>query len=386
MRGIWGSLMNQRKWLRYARIGLYVIGLTIFLELTSSLVLNNFVSSERMERFNTIFLIGPEEYGYIPHPYLGWVGPQYLGEQERYLSYLGENRTDKLYIVAMGGSTTRSGYPAFTESYLNGRLEGLNSSLRAVVFNFGVGSWRSLHSIQNYFYLLRYLHPDFVITHENVNELDAGTKPFQQAVLYYPQISNWERTLIRNSRFYRLLRFTYLLSYNPFHYGTTVVHNDGLDFPTQARLSSFLNGEEKSPEQFFRYDFTGESLQSLDIPLEFQLTENYGTLIKYTKADNSTLIMTTQHLNYSKARTAPVQAVADPLTGESKSRDVNNLIRDLSRQYHVPLIDLDREMEQYDYLLTEDGVHFNEEGIKLKGELIGEAIFDILVERYNLTD
>ena len=38
--------------------------------------------------------------------------------------------------------------------------------------------------------------------------------------------------------------------------------------------------------------------------------------------------------------------------------NVNRILRNQSRQHHVPLVDHDAKMEQYDYLLEVDGIHF----------------------------
>jgi len=376
--------MEKGKWVRRARIALYVVGLIIFLELSSSLVLNNLISPMRMERFDTIFLKEPTEYWMLPHPYLGWVESRYLNEQERYLNRLGKDRTDRIYVVALGGSTTGTGYPTFTEQYLDTKLDEINSSLKVTVFNFGVSAWSSLTTLQNYVYLLRYLHPDIVVIHHNVNDL-KDRELFRQSVLYYPQISRWEKTLIRNSGFYRLLKFAYILSYNPIRYGTGVVDDYESGLNMQARISSYLNenNPNANPLDFFRSDFTGGKSQLAGISFEFLLAETHESLINYARADNSTLIMTTQYLNYSKDRHRIPFVFEEE---QRQSRDINNILRNVSRQHTVPLVDLDAKMEEYDHLLLEDGVHFNEEGIRLKGELIGEAIFRILAERYNLTN
>jgi len=378
--------MDKGKWKQCAKVALYVAGLIIFLELSSSLVLNNLISTERMERFNTLFLKEPIEYGLAPHPYLSWVEGLYLNEQERYLNYLGKEWPDTIFIVALGGSTTWTGYPTYTESFLNDKLEGLNSSLRVVVFNFGVNGWTSIQSIQNYFYLLRYLPPDFVVIHHNNNDrrvLDEGM--FQQSVLHLPRISKTEKGFLRNSRFYRLLRFTYALSYNPISYGTGVVLSDEPELPMAARISSFLNEEEYRVwmGHFFRVRFVPEVTLPIEMTTESLLTETYKSFIKYTRADNSTLIMTTQYLNYSKVAGVDI---SERESWEKESREINNIFRNVSRQHDVPLADLEEKMARADYLLIDDGVHFEEEGIRLKGELIGEAIFEILAERYNLSE
>ncbi len=392
-----GSLMKQRNWLRHAKFGLYVIGLIIFLEVSSAIVLNNLISSERLRRLDTLFL-KEIDYGFTPHPYLDWVEPLYLKEQKRYLNCFGKNRTDEIYIVALGGSTTRTGYPAFTERYINDELKGLNLSFRVVVFNFGVNGWTSTHSLQNYFYLLRYLHPEFVVFHHNTNDRYIKEDAFQQSVLQFPLVSQTERVLLMSSKFYKLLKFTYLSSYNPIHYGESVVSSDELELPMPARISSYLNDKESGAWMlnFFRIGFSPGKVwpigSTINKSREFILTETYESFIKYTRADNSTLVLTTQYQNYSKQADEDLdergRREEDWVRYHSSMSDsINNLLINISEKYiNIQLVDLNSEMEQYDHLLSEDGVHFVSEGIELKGELIGKAIFDILAERYNLME
>ncbi len=377
-----GVVMEQSRWKIYAKILLYIVGLIIFLEFSSSLVLNNLISPSRMEHFNGLFLKAPTEYWMLPHPYLGYVTKGYITEWERYLGYLGEDRRDKIYVVALGGSTTESGFPSYTEQYLNAKLNKINSSLKVIVFNFGVGGWSSLTSLQNYVYLVRSLHPDFVVIHHNYNDFDICRQLFLQAVPYYPQISAWERTVVRNSRSYRLLKFAYLLSYNPIRYGRGVVYNEP-NLPMQTRISSYLNNNEPHPDDilYFQEDFTGGKPQSLEVPPEFPLTEIYESLIKYTRFDNSTPIITTQYLNCPKFTEA---GEGERERCENESRDINNLLKDISAKHNVQLVDLDAEMASYNYLQKNDGVHFVKEGIRIKGELVGEAIFEILKKQYKL--
>ena len=63
---------------------------------------------------------------------------------------------------------------------------------------------------------------------------------------------------------------------------------------------------------------------------------------------------------------------------------ITSLIREVSMSHNVTLVDLDKEMEQYDSLLV-DIMHFNDAGLVLEGEIVGEAIYRILEERYNLS-
>lgn len=203
---------------RYLKPLALIIIILLILELSSALILNRVIHSTRMQRFDTLYGISPEEYEFIPHPHLMYVEPHYLSELERYLGYLekdGEGRIaavaerkDEVLIVALGGSTTKRGYPKYTERYLNEKLQELNSSFEAVVFNFGVDGWSSFESIQDYFSVLRYLHPDVVIVHENHNDGNIQRVWNLNTILYYPEIGTFERVLIRKSRTYKLLKFT----------------------------------------------------------------------------------------------------------------------------------------------------------------------------------
>ena len=157
--------MKQHRWVRYALIGLCVVGIVLFLELASSVILNNVVHPTRLERFDDIYSRSLFEYDIKPHPYLKFIQEFYSLEKERYLQHVEQKQLqngsdpDTIYIVALGGSTTQSGYPKYVQSYLNGKLRELNSSLEVVMFNFGVHGWSSFQSVANYFYLLKYLHP-----------------------------------------------------------------------------------------------------------------------------------------------------------------------------------------------------------------------------------
>ncbi len=349
--------MKSRR--RAVWIALYALMLIIFLEAASALVFNTMVSPEKLHRL-----------------YLGWVGPQYLREQGRYLKHLAENnRTDTIYIAALGGSTTETGYPAYTERYLNDKLERAKSSLRVKVFNFGVSGWNSQNSLLNYVYLVRYLSPEYVIFHHNANEFFFNEERRRQSVLYLPHAGHTERAMLRSSEFYKLVEFTYFLSHNHLVYGTGVVQSKNPNISMHTLISTYLNKEGGvSPRDVFQRDFAGNQPR---LPTEIEnnlLTETHKTLIQYACADGSTLIMTTQYLNVTKTDPNGLP----PLTQNQQVTDERNqIIKDIATELDVPLVDLDKYMKEYDYLLL-DGLHFMDEGIKIKGELVGEGIWELI--------
>jgi len=353
----------------------------LFLEVSSGLVLNHVVNPVQRQRFYDLFNGTVGLFSPVPHPYLGWVTPAYVRERNELLSHADRNEPNTIYIAAMGGSTTEDGYPAQTEAYVNEQLRNINSSLRVKVFNFGVGGWNSQNSLINYVYAIRHLRPDFAILHHNVNDFFFKEEMLKLSVLY-PPLERWsEPAPLLRSRFYMLLRFTYLLGYNRLRYGTDIVRSEEHGFPMDARLSSYLNLKERhvGARDFFRVDFSGEGGGSLDVSRGVLLAETYRSFITYTAADNTTLIMTTMYVNFSKCGDGwPPPDEERAVTG-----GINSLLRNLSAAYGVPLVDLDREMEQYDYLLQDDCVHWVPEGIRLKGEIVGVKVFDEVLKRYS---
>ncbi len=118
-----------------------------------------------------------------------------------------------------------------------------------------------------------------------------------------------------------------------------------------------------------------------EVSTEFVLNESYEWLIRAAGSDNTSVVMTTMYLNYSKTADK-IDALG--IRGEQDESDaINDLIRQASRRHNVTLVDLAEEMEPYDPLLR-DGIHWEEEGVRIKGDLVGEEVFGILKERYNL--
>lgn len=360
-----------------------IVGIILFLEISSSFILNHLVNPERIERFDLIYGADTNRR-FIPHPFLGYVSYHYFSEAQRLVDSLHENRTGRVYVVAMGGSTTEDGWPEITQGYLQRKLVESNFTLEVEVFNFGVGGWPTPISIQNYFYLIRYLHPDFVVIHENVNDMSIEQFLEKTAIIDYPEVSHLEKNLIQLSSFYKLLKITYLSAYNSLFSTTLSTGPVAVDVSETARMSAFMN-------QQYGYRLRGDQTEFFWVRSEpitylpangkphFILKENYEALIRYTRADNSTLILTTQYLNFSKPN-QPCWKEGDCGVGER-----NQLIRDLSEEYNLPLVDLDVGMTPYDHFLKDDAAHFLQEGIRIKGELVGATIFKILAERYNLT-
>lgn len=380
-----GDRKKKRK--RRILLAVYLAVLIVLFEVFSNLILAFLIHPERMKRFDDIYVKENADLWFAPHPYVKFLNKnEYVREKRRVLRNIDEPRENKVFIVMMGGSTTWTGYPAYTKEYLDEKLEAMNSPIRAEVFNFGGAGWTSLQSSQNYFYLLKYLHPDFVVIHHNHNDGDIERALAKSAIVYCPDIGSLDRAIIKTSKFYKLLKYTYISSYNYIVYRKHISCHMIVrgDYPMTARMSSYINDADPGAfmPRFFEKDFLqAEYAKGKWNTLEFMLKETYGHLAKCIKTDNGVFIVTTQYQNYS--RTAP-KKYDTPVKGvQNKSDRINSIIRDISREYDVPLVDLDKLMLPYDHLLK-DECHFQEEGIKVKGELVGATIWEIMLERYNL--
>lgn len=370
---------------------IYLFSLVIFFEIISHLILSHIIDSERLSRFDDIYIKKTEEYCLVPHPYLKYIRkPFSVTETERYLEHLEKPRENKIFIVALGGSTTRTGYPKYAEDFINEKLKEINSPLRAIAFNFGVEGWSSIDSTQLYFYLLKYLHPDYVVIHHNHNEGKIRDFLYNSHIEYYPYIGSIERTLISKSKFYRLLKYVYVSLYNTVVYRKPIGCDRMIDeeLPMIARISAYINAlpENMLLPRCFERDFVNmEYKPGKWNTYEFILKENYASLARYIEADNGVCIVTTQYQNLVKAPDGKLSgSMTEMMELNDEKERINKIIRDFSIEYETLLIDLDELMEPYDHLLI-DELHFSEEGVKKKGEFVGEAIWKNMIDQKPLS-
>ena len=205
---------------------------------------------------------------------------------------------------------------------------------------------------------------------------------------YYPYVGSFERTAVRVSRVYKFLKFVYLSTYNRIHYGRIIrSHNiPEQDFPPAARISAYINDQDPDAHlprfferDFVRFKFTEEG----EVTEDFLLRENYESLARSIKADRGEFILTTQYQNLSNS--AESKYINEITVLQVRNNRRNDLIREISARNNLTLVDLDRDMAPYGNQLL-DEVHWDEDGIRMKGELIGQSIWSIMKERYNITE
>src|SRR3989338_2585270 len=360
----------------------------LLLEVSSVLILQFVISPSRRARFDGLFFSSLESYSVLPHPFLGFVGQTYAQTRDRLLTDVTVGKDSRaIYIATKGGSTTADGWPEHMQTILEDELAEINRSV--VLYNFGTPGWTSLQSFQNYYLLVKDLPPDIVVVHHNINDHRTfGTSCSwswwgDDAVIAYPQIHPLERALLVHSRFLRLAKHTTLaFGTRAGAIGTATLRNPRTD--VDKRIAAYVN--QGAPDallmaaHYFWIDYVNATCNKKywEKMGRLKLRRNYEDFIDFARMRHTTVILTTQYLNYSKR--FPV--ITDPrlqevaTQDEEGHRDINQMLRDIAEEKGVSLVDLDYEMRPLDSYLKEDGEHWKQEGVEKKGEIIGRYILN----------
>ena len=377
--------------LHKARAVVRLLLILLFLEVASRAILRTAVSEARRERFDDLYLRTPDEYAVLPHPYLKHVGQSYAEVRARLLedAFSGK-RPDTIYIAALGGSTTADGWPELVVGILQNALRANNISKDVVMYNFGTGEWNSLQSILNYYLLIRVLPPDIVIVHHNTNDMglfeaSCFSEWWDDSVIQYPETTSLERAILRRSHLARLLKHLELAARDS--------PGDALDslalrspmVSSSQRAAAYLYPMDSQPlaaAQSFHIDFVNAPCSpGWENMTSELLIRNYDDFIRFARAQGVSLVLTTQYLNYSKRRPAGAD---ESLTAAIRkdiqtSWDINDMLKATAERNGILLVDLDRQMRNMDHLLLPDGVHWHQEGVRMKAELIGQTIAQMLI-------
>lgn len=329
----------------------WIVLILVFFELSSTLVLHGILGKERYQRFKDVYL--EQKIEILPHPHLQYITEKVAQELKRYNSYDG----DKIRIAAFGGSTTESGYPEITQEYLDA-----HSEKDYIVYNFGVGGWTSRHSLDLYMNYLRYDPPDIAIIHHVLN--DAQVRSTESKAFIPPDIYTAEKIVLKVSRFARLIKASYILV--RFKTYDQSLYSDST--PISVRIGNHIFGQTNviMSEAFFVKYPDAELDRTLDLDDRAKTIKDFA---RYLNTDGVDVLLTTMYLNTT------------PYTGTNwKSKGaidiINEDIRRFSSGENFYIVDLEKEMTGHSDLFI-DFCHFNETGIRIKGELIAEGILAI---------
>jgi hypothetical protein len=332
----------------------------IQVELASRLMIHYFSSFERREELgiaaNRTYL---DYTAYKGHPFLVFTGRpaieltgnNSLGNLSAFNNFgfsgkdfIVEKSAETIRVIAMGGSTTISGYPAYTERFLN---DSLLAKEKYEVLNFGMTYWTSAHSLVNFVLNVVDFQPDYVVFHHAWNDEKARNFPeetfrndYSHALTYFHEPEIPDKWPFRISILYRMFKEQLGIQPEWASLGTaTSVKNDAVVTPL------YQNKKELYPYE-----------------------RNIRSIVDLAKARNIRVLLTTQPR--STDPNIPFYYAAPAID------QGNEILREVATSYgdEVVFLDLDSLFTGKRNELFIDLGHMSEEGIRLKGEAIAKAI------------
>ncbi len=312
----------------------------------------NFVPEWREEASFNSRVAYPSLWQYRPHPFLQFVSNSHKNDTSEIFNLRGfpgeelpmKKPPNVIRIVCIGGSTTQTGYPKEMEKFLN--TQKTNNSYRFEVLNFGLAGYTSIHAVINFIINAIDFSPDYVVVHSGWNEHTAKST-----------LTNF--------------RTDYSHSYKEFN------PNPPIDIPLikisviYRELKDLIN-----PYDEFKY-FSRSIKQPVALPLLKYPGSNYletywrniRTIIDVARGRNIVPVMTTQpHATDPKI----------PYFEQGKSIDITNAVlrKEIAKlEEDIILVDIDKELTGKRNDIFSDVGHMTKEGIKLKAEIIGTAIY-----------
>ncbi len=296
---------------------------------------------------------------------------------------LGEKRKDEVWIVCVGESTTydyyipcwKNTYPAQLEKYLN------NNGVKAKVINAGVDGWTSFEVLIDFALRITRFPVDIVIYYGGFNDIN-----YMRMVYPIPEnVSGRGITYVRGGvdRMvnYPIWESSSLIRMCLVKMGYTIPHFDlfSLHLGEHNRFIEFITQLLKGnyPSGIFR-EVPIETILQMNPPIWFE--QNLENFVLLAKSKFISPVMTTYILNNSdknshfvvesKSAVEKLHKVIKPAVNE-----MNTVIRRISDKYNVPCLDLSA-IYPVDGDLFVDLVHNNEQGARIKAELIGEFLIN----------
>lgn len=336
--------------------------LLINLELGARLLVHYTISFEKRQALgdaaNRTYL---DYTAYKGHPFLGFTGRpsvelkgnQNLGNLAAFNNFGFAGRDfqipkppNTIRVVAMGGSTTICGYPAFTETFLNTHT---GDSLKFEVLNFGMTYWTSAHTAVNFILNVIDFQPDYVIFHHAWNEDKARNVPEE---------------LFRND----------------YSHAITYFHEPEIHDKWPLRISMIYRGIQMKLGIQPEWASLGAATTVKDLPVVQPLYSNKNELYPFMR--NIRTIIDLAGVRGIRVMLVTQPHSTDPNIPYYYAHEMidqgNEVVREIAAQYgkQVAFFDLDSLMTGHYNEVFIDLGHMNEEGIKFKGEQVGAALLN----------
>ena len=256
-----------------------------------------------------------------------------------------EKTPNTVRIVALGGSTTATGYPKKMEVFLNENKH--DTSYQYEVMNFGMGWYNSAHLLVNFILNIVDFAPDYIVIHTGWNDRKARNAvggfrgDYSHALKNFQPPEVIDRYPIRWSVFYRYFKFK--ITPEPFYW--------------------FL---ENATRKKYKKNFQ-KMWQNLDELKPYE--RNIRTIVELARLRGIKIILTTQPHTTDPA----IRLFHETIHIDQCNTIMRNLHQELEGTYFV---DLDKLMTGKMNEVFRDVAHVTPKGLAFKAEQIGQLILE----------
>ena len=375
---------GEKKWFGWM---LYILYLLVVCEIALRVYLVYFADSYRFEIYASRSMLENRfgETTRIPHSYLGVAnnpGYAYGVNQHNSHGFRGEEILEQkpdsiVRIVCIGGSTTYgTGVEDYRQSYPHLLNEALaQKGIHAEVINAGSAGYNSLQSYINYHINIEELKPDLLIIYHAINDLTARMvwPPEAYAADYSGSFAPIEYGNVSIFNYLRKLSVIRV----PLVYTGFIDPDIALSTVIQIQETNyFLSIREQLlndiyPSGIFE-SVPVDSMIKTNRPVFFE--KNLEKLIRQAKSNDTQVVLST--FIYSDMFPDHVPELS--LEGyQNGIKEHNDILRNLSGKYDLPLLDLEKEMTVEREWFT-DGIHFNLLGNQKRVEEITKFLIPII--------
>lgn len=354
-------------------IGLFLIFSIIcllFLEIGARIYLCNFADYATQSEF---LLYGQCGFSsrYVPHHYLNYQGtpgyssPDGLNIHNSY-GFRGPEITipkpnETYRIVILGGSTVYTiGVDDWKKDFarqLQKELQSKYNYLGIEVINAGIPGYNSWESLINLEFKVLDLEPDLIIIYMGTNDVHAR---MVNPDYYFGDNSGRRRRFGQFKSFpliYYSTFFRYAIKFNPSRSVWQFV--DAPTTTTQRINTGFVD------------ELNGTFMETLQKNKPVYFERNLKNIVAIAKEHNINILLSTWA--YSNQFDKSDYYVTTPYY-ELGFKENNEVVKNVGESHNVLVYNFVSEMPM-DKIYWLDGVHVNEEGVKLKGKLFADYIY-----------
>lgn len=370
--------------------------IVLILEVSINIYIFHFADEETITNYASVIQLARlfnkdrKKLRIIPHPYtLYMLTPNYEKGCNRHNSYgfrgeeLKEKREDEIWIVCIGESTTydydiecwENTYPTQLEKYL--KEQGINGR----VINAGVDGWTSYEIMIDFYLRITQFPIDILIYYGGFNDV-IFTR------LIHPIPKNLLKRDITCARWgvdgmfnYPIWEESSLIRIVLLKAGLTMPHFDlfSMHLSQENRFTEFIVQLLRGtyPSGVFK-DVPIETILKNNPPIGFE--QNVRNIVSLAREKSILPVLTSYVLNTSghNSHFIVTEPEAVKLINQSMAsaiQEMNNVVEKVSQDYNVPYLDLAKVFPIDGNLFT-DLIHNNEQGARVKAELIGKFLID----------